>query len=687
LSAAGRALGGALLAALAWGPAPAGTAAQAGPAAPAAPPGEVAPAAAGATLNARPPGRLRPDPVASYTITARLDAEAHRVAGRETIRWRNPSRTAVSELCVHLYLNAFSNSASSWLRRAEPEDVAALADGSRWGWIEIDRLEAGGADLLAGLAFASPDDGNRDDRTVARVPLPRPVGPGETVEIAAEFTSQLPRVVARTGYHRDFHLVAQWFPKLGRMERDGTWNCHQFHRASEFSADFGDYDVTLDVPERFVVGATGRRVATRRGEGGRTTHRYVQEGVHDFAWTAWPDFVEQLETLRVPGLPEVEVTLLLRPETVRFRARYLAALFHGFRGFGELYGAYPYTTLTMVDPPWGADAAGGMEYPTFITTGTKVLSPLLSQDPEGVTVHELGHQWFYGLLATDEVQESYLDEGINTYATARVMAEAYGPETWTFRAWDVPVPFRGVVKEHPVDVRTRYFRRPRVEPPARTTWGYLDHAAFRQLTYDKTALVFAQLERLLGERTMEAGMRDLAAAWRFRHPKTADVVGSLSRAAGQDLGGYFRQTLYGAEVLDFEVAAATSRRRRGPIGVFGEGGERQARAAGEDLVGWESEVVVRRLGGVRLPVVTELVFADGRRARARWDGQERWVRFRVRGPRLAYAEVDPDETLLLDVDRINNSRRVEPDRRAARRWGQRVRFWIQSFLETVAALA
>ena len=655
-------------------------------AAPAAAPARAAGSVA-ATLDARPPGRLRPDPVASYTIAARLDAGTHAVAGRQTIRWRNPARSPVSDLCFHLYLDAFANSASSWLRRAEAEDVAALAEGGRWGWIELARLEADGADLLADLAFAAPDDGNRDDRTVARVRLPRPVGPGETVEIEAEFTAQLPRVVARTGYHRDFHLVAQWFPKLGRMERDGTWNCRQFHRASEFSADFGDYDVTLDVPERFVVGATGRRVETRHGEDGRVAHRYVQEGVHDFAWTAWPGFVEQLYTHPQPGGPDVEVTLLLRPETVRFTGRYLQALLHGFRGFGELYGAYPYTTLTLVDPPWGAEAAGGMEYPTFITAGTHVLSPILSQDPEGVTVHELGHQWFYGLLATDEVQESYLDEGINTYATAKVMAEAYGPETWTFRAWDVPVPFRGVVKEHPVDVRTRYFRRPRVEPIARTTWGYLDHTAFRQLTYDKAALVFAQLERLLGERTMAAGMRDYAAAWRFRHPKTADVVGSLSRAAGQDLAGYFRQTLYGAEVLDFEVAAATSRPRRGPVGAFGEGEERRVRAAAEDLVGWQSEVVVRRLGGVRLPVVTELVFADGRRARARWDGQERWVRFRIRGPRLSHAEVDPDEVLLLDVDRINNSRRVEPDRHAARRWGQRVRFWIQSFLETVAALA
>jgi hypothetical protein len=182
-------------------------------------------------------------------------------------------------------------------------------------------------------------------------------------------------------------------------------------------------------------------------------------------------------------------------------------------------------------------------------------------------------------------------------------------------------------------------------------------------------------------------MRSFADTWRFRHPSTADFVRSLSRAAGQDLTAYFRQTVWSSEVLDYAVETAKSRPRRAPAGVFGSGDERRTVESGERLAGWESEVVVRRLGGVALPVFTDLVFADGQRARLRWDGRERWVRFRVVGPRLARAEVDPDQTQLLDDDRLNNSRRVEPDRRASRRWAQRLRFWIQNILETFAALA
>jgi hypothetical protein len=634
----------------------------------------------------RSPDRAAPPAVASYTIAARLEPADHRVHGRQTIRWRNVARRPVSELCFHLYLNAFRSTATTWMRHVERERVAALApDG--WGWIEIQELRAAGVDLTAELAFTAPDDGNPDDRTVARVALPRPVVPGETLDIDVTFLSRLPRGVARTGYHRDFHLVAQWFPKLAVLERDGTWSCNQFHRSSEFFADYGDYDVSLTVPDGFVVGATGRRVASSPAEGGGVTERYLQDGVHDFAWTAWPGFVERRATFAADGLPEVEIRLLLRPETTRFATRHLRALRHALARFGAWYGPYPYSTLTMVDPPWGADWAGGMEYPTFITTRSHVFSPLASQDPEGVTVHELGHQYFYGLLASDEVREPYLDEGITTYATARVLADAYGPETWTFRAWTLPLAFRGVTLEHPLDTSARYFDDPATDPIARTSYGYLDRDAYRSLAYSKMALALGQLERLLGADTMAGAMRAYAREWRFRHPRTGDFVRSLSRASGEDLDGYFRQFLWGSEVLDYAVAKAETRRRRGPLGVFGTGRSRETVVAAEELPGWESEVVVRRLGGASLPVIVDLVFTDGQRARLRWDGHERWVRFRAVGPRLAWAEVDPEETLLLDVDRLNNSRRTAPDRRASRRWGQRVRFWIQNLLETFALLA
>jgi len=642
--------------------------------------------------------------VASYTLEAELDPETHRIRGSGTLTWRNTSRRSVDELYFHLYLNAFRSSESTFLRATEgearSEKIEALTrDG--WGWIEIDELSLEGTRLEEALECVAPDDGNTEDCTLVRVPLPLPLPAGREVAIRMAFLAKLPRVVDRTGFKDDFHLVAQWFPKIARLESDGRWHAHQFHPHSEFFADYGTYDVSLAVPGDYVVGATGNLVSERASperEGWRN-HRYLQQGVHDFAWTAWPGFVRKARTFSHPGLPEVQTILLLRPETVRFADRYFTALDHALRLFGTWYGPYPYRTLTMVDPPWGADDAGAMEYPTFITTGTRVLNPPPTHDPEALTVHEFGHQFWYGLVATDEFREAFLDEGINSYSTARVMREAYEPQAWSFRLWGWDRVFPRVLLEDPLDTAAGYFRSPASDPVARTAWGFLDDDAYWRLNYDKMALLLEQLERTLGSETMERAMRGYATRYRFRHPRTADFIRALSEESGRDLAPYFEQTLYGSEILDYAVAEVETQARRGPIGVFGQGEERVRFNQAEPLPGWESTVVVRRLGGVSLPVTVELVFEipDGdpeatvegavRRVRRTWDGEERWIRYRIEGPRLLWAEVDPDEVQVLDVDRLNNSLRVEPDRRASRAWTERVGFWIQNLLEIFAGFS
>ncbi len=630
-----------------------------------------------------------PDPIASYTIEATLDSETHQIRGRQTILWRNTSAVETDELHLHLYLNAFKNSASSWSRHARPEDLAVLAK-EGWGWIELSRFAVEGDDLLSALTYLAPDDANGADRTVARVALPRPIPPGGSREITVDFIAQLPRVVARTGFKNDFHLVAQWFPKLGVLAEDGRWQCHQFHSESEFFADFGTYDVSITLPRRFVVGATGNLADQRDNGDGSKTLRFVQQSVHDFAWTAWPRFVEVRHRFRHPKLPEVELTLLLRPETHHFASRYIAALEHSLRLYGRWYGPYPYRTLTVVDPPWGAEQAGGMEYPTLFTTGTELHSPPATVEPEGLIVHEFGHQYWYGLLASNEFEEPYLDEGITTYVTGRLLREAYSDPAWSYDFWGFKRVWPRIRRREVVDTSVRFFRRPSVDPISRTAWGYLDQRAYGSLAYSKMALLMEQIERTVTPPVMQRAMRAYSERFRFHHPRTADLEKTLTAESGTDLGPLFRQLLHGSGRLDYAVTSAKSWPDTGKFGIFGQGGERTRRESPQgrspERPRFASEVVVRRLGEVRLPVTTEFSFADGRREQRVWDGQERWVRYRIRGPRLLSAEVDPQGVMVLDADRLNNSRRTASDRRASRRWHQRVRFWIQNLLETTAAL-
>ncbi|HWC65450.1 MAG TPA: M1 family peptidase, partial [Thermoanaerobaculia bacterium] len=315
--------------------------------------GLVVAAAAAATL-AR--GAPLADPVASYRISCRYDEARKRIEGSELLTWKNAGPRAASTLRLHLYLNAFANNRSTYMEERRRVGNPAKISAGEWGSMTISRMTtAAGEDLLSGLRFVAPDDGNAADRTVAEVDLPAPVAPGDTARFSIEFVARLPRVVDRSGWAGDFVLAGQWFPKVGVWGPAG-WNCHQYHAWSEFFADFGDYDVTIDVPRRLKgkVGGTGRLLEEREAPGDRVLEHFRADSVHDFAWTADPAFDVATETFREPGLPDVSITLLSEPEHAPLQARYFAAARRSISIFGRLYGPYPYGVLTLVDPPANA---------------------------------------------------------------------------------------------------------------------------------------------------------------------------------------------------------------------------------------------------------------------------------------------------------------------------------------------
>jgi Peptidase family M1 domain len=617
-------------------------------------------------------------PIASYEIACRLEPEKRTIEGTEVLTWTNRTSRAAQTLQFHLYLNAFRNTLSTFWResRGRHRDNPLPED---WGWIEIKRMTlSDGTDLLPSLRYLAPDDGNAHDRTVAEVLLPRSVEPAETLSVSIDFVSRLPRVSARTGYKGDFFFVAQWFPKIGVLEERG-WNCHQFHATSEFFADFGDYDVSIDVPSRYrgKVGATGERVEERNAAGDRVVYRFRQQSVHDFAWTADPSYRVLRDRFREPGIADVELTLLLQPEHGRQASRHFEAVKAALAGYGRVLGPYPYRTLTLVDPPWGARGAGGMEYPTLITCGTWLAAPRSVQSPESVTIHEFGHQYFYGLLASNEFEEPFLDEGFNTYMTARVLQARYGPNRPVLSVFGYRVPL-GLEMHHPVDGNRRYFAVATEDLLAIPAWKFRNREVYGAHVYSKTALMLATLERLIGTARMDRALRLYADRWRFRHPTSADWIRCLNDSTGEDWTWFF-QRVFSSGTVDYGIEEATTAPSKAPRGRFDEEKPPQnlARPAGYD-----SLVTVRRLGEVALPVEILLRFEGNRTWRGAWNGEARWKRLRIeRGPRLIEATVDPDAKLLLDTDRTNNGLRPEADPRAASRWTARAVFWVQNLLD------
>lgn len=612
------------------------------------------PVAARSALLARAPSAPGPselrehaEDVADYTLHARLDAAAHTIHGDGSIRFRNTSAAAVDELWLHLYLNAFKNERSTFLR----EPVAGFRGSSPvggWGTIDLRTLSLrgvdGATDLLPALELRHPDAAGEsdDDETDARVPLPRSLLPGETITLDVVWDDKLPTVVERTGYSGSFHFAGQWFPKLARLEPDGTWAHFPFHHLAEFYADFGTYDVTLDVPASFTIGSTGPALDSRREEG-RLIERHVQGDVHDFAWTAWDAFESREETI---GDTRVKV---LYPKGYDDDARReLAAVRFALPYFAGRYGPYPYPVLTLVHPPDGAAEAGGMEYPTLITTGGAWYGSPFTKLLELVTVHELGHQYFYGLLASNEERWPFLDEGLNSYAEADVMRAMFGGAS-AGRLFDLTISDEAVqavfanAAEHE-------------EPVAQPAHAFATGGRYSALVYERTATILETLRRVYGDPAMARAMGAYARGYRFLHPGPEDLIRTFAEELGGEAAGMLRRALFDKGWVDYAVIEVASHGRVAPRGLFDKDGKRDTVASppvrSDDFDGW---VLVERRGTLSFPVPIELVRADGGRERVAWDGVASTMRIPYHGPsKLAFAVVDPDHTVLLDDNLTNN---------------------------------
>ncbi len=592
------------------------------------------------------PERERPEHVASYTLSARLDETLHRVSGRGSIELYNYTDHALGEVYLHLYMNAFKNDQSLFLR--SPFGAGRSGQhGSKWGYIDVKRLvtREGALDLWPARGAKSP--GDPEDETDVRLPLPAPVEPRGRLTLDVEFEVQLPEVVERTGYVEDYHFVAQWFPKLAALMPDGSFAHFTFHPQSEFFANFGRYDVTLDVPAAHVVGTTGRCEPGPAPTGaGRRSLRCLAEDVHDFAWTSWSGFHERRED--VAG---VDVRVLTPPGHERNAAVELDTVRFGLAHFGQRFGRYPYPTLTVVHPPSAASDSGGMEYPTLFTTGGPWYTPLSgARAIEAVTMHELGHQWFYGLFASDEHRYPFLDEGLNSYAEHSALSSRYGDAS-AFSGFGLRLSSEALARAIAAE-------RGGDEPLAQGAADYFSFRSLGALVYSRTATLLSTFERVYGKASFDLALGDYARAARFRHPEPSDLVHAIRGRLGESAARCLERALFERGSVDYLVRDVQSAALDPRAGVFDEGSGRRtvARTEVRPAARYVGHAVVLRHGTLELPVQIQLRFEDGHTELRQWSGEGTRYVVSSEGPsRLIGVTVDPQLRVLLDDDLTNNA--------------------------------
>lgn len=584
--------------------------------------------------------------IASYWIDVELDPATKTLQGRETLTYLNASPDALPQLAFHLYLNAFAGPNTTFMRESGGNLRGFRANPDAPGWIEVDSIRLGNTAL---------DAAYNDDRTVMTVTLPAPLAPGATLELDIAFHAQLPQVFARTGWApNDFFMVAQWFPKIAVYD-DLGWHSWPFHANAEFFADFGDYEVNITVPQSFVIGATGFPQTSRNNGDGTKTETYYAPDVIDFAWTASPHY--QTATRK---WNDVEIVLLYQPEHRAYVNRYLTAAEQALEFYGQHIGPYAYKRLTIGAPPANAMGAGGMEYPMFFMGSSGMLGlPILPAgeiyEIEVVSLHEAAHNWFGMVVATNEAEEPWLDEGFTDFVSVEAATHYYGQNTSMLSA---PYFKIGYFQMR----RIEYLAMPNV-PCYGKAWEFKGLADYGVGTYSKPVMVLTTLKNMLGKETLWKILQTYYARYKFKHPRTTDFIAVAEEISGQQLDWFFDQAIYGSGTLDYAVEAVSSERQ--PNGNY------------------ESQIVVTSKGQVAFPTELRVAFTDGRQTSAIWDGRVdqaigRQIFTYTHSASLAWAHLDPDRKLAMELVTLDNSRALAPQYGSTARIGSRILFWIQN---------
>ncbi|MFN8258745.1 MAG: M1 family metallopeptidase [Bacteroidales bacterium] len=637
---------------------------------------------------------------ASYNIDAKLDVKGKLIDATSQLTWRNITQDTITNLQFHLYLNAFKNTESTFMKESGGTfrgDEAGSEDLS-WGYCDILEMKIeNGENLTSKIKYIQPDDDNNKDQTVIEVKLSDSIMPGEIVKINFKFKSKLPKIFARTGFADNYFFVGQWFPKIGvyepagmRYAKKGGWNCHQFHAHSEFYSDYGVYHVNITVPKDYVVGATGQQVEENIS-GNEKTLKYLAEDVIDFAWTASQRYLDMVDQWQ-----DVKIRLLIQPEHKDMADRYFESAKVALDYFSRHLGAYPYQILTIIDPPMkgindpsiNGSGSGGMEYPTLITGGTVAWLPKGIRTVENVTVHEFGHQYFMGIIATNEFEEAWLDEGMNSYFETLIMDATYGDKTSMFdiagfRMGDTEMNRTGYA----------YNDNRSLAESFRYAWEY-PIGTYGMMSYSKPATFMNTLHRLVGNECMDEIMKTYYKRWKFRHPSSTDFINIVNEVVekkhgekfGTDMNWFFEQVLYGSGICDYKLQRIVNNKLTKPDGLFDKNGNKVSidEIGADSLKNYESKVLVTRLGDVVMPVEVLIRFEDGQEITKTWDGMTRSVEFKfLSNSKILYAQIDPQHKLLVDVNLSNNSIQLEQNTNPVWKYSVKFLFWLQNVLQSV----
>jgi hypothetical protein len=591
-------------------------------------------------------GAARAEPLVRprYALSARLDPEAGVLHGRARIHWQNRSRAPVRELYFHLYANAFEHEQTLFMR----EGGRHLRDGrlTRRGGIELRALELVRDGRSSDLLARAERELWPKDRTQLRVTLPAPLLPGAALELAIEFELRVPSLFARMGRAGDFFMLGQWYPKLAKHEPDGRWVSFPYHATGEFYADFADHTLELQVPSEYVIAAPGSLLGSEVRSDGTRLERYRFDRALDVAWAAYPGFRRERAragSVQLEAFAPAGHSALVRSQ--------LALIRDGLARLGQRLGPYPYDRFVLVLPPANAGGAAGMEYPGLILGATTGWHSELGASALAVhdltTTHELAHQWFPLLIASNELAEPVLDEGLSQWLGLDLL-RGHGRTSVLARLAGLPFDAFELM-------RAGFMAGRNVPSSLLPAWRYRP-SQLGPAVYGRPALVLETLRRTHGEARLWRALGRYAREQRHAHPRLEQLLAAFD---AEYRAGFGRDVL--VPLLEGRAANA-----------------RLARAGGTCPT-----AVSAVRDGIALPSELTLSGAGGAHRSQPWPATASEIHTRCEAERMG-AAIDDQRRNLLDASRSDDQLRLSA-RAPQPAWLPRLFHWAQLLLALVGA--
>ena len=486
----------------------------------------------------------------NYTIDVSLDDKKNTLQGNISMEYKNQSPDTLSFIYFHLWANAYKNERTALANQLvhDIESKQKLNNAQR-GFIDSLDFTVGGR-----VVTIEKDPQNID---VVKLILASPLYPSQSITITTPFFVKLPSYFSRSGYDEQQYMICQWYPKPAVYDRKG-WHAFPYLDQGEFYSEFGTYKVSITVPSTYVIGATGtlqtvselsqyKSIGAENYKNKNGLRRYIAANqkptktlqyfagnVHDFAWFADKDFVIQYDTLRLVSGNMVDVFSYYQPNGNKEWNSSISFIKDAVKHYSEWVGEYPYPTVAAVEGPKNL-SSGGMEYPMI----TLITSPdAKTEGLDAVITHEVGHNWFYGIIASNEREHPWMDEGLNTYFQFRYEAEKYRANS----VFGSSLPMD--IKNLPADeflARIMFAMNSLPAKPAIQTHStaFTNKDEYGIVVYLKTAIWMSILESSIGKENLMNGMKEYYNEWKFKHPYPEDFKASMEKGTKQDLKSLF----------------------------------------------------------------------------------------------------------------------------------------------------